>query len=109
MIDHPERTARLLAALEAAVPFEVELSPELIEYLRAEKIAIPGGGRHVVSGVSYAGDDGGIVCRIIPAEGRDALVVSLTHVRMPRSMPLARTVADYQKHRVKKLKKQGTR
>src|SRR5258707_15390290 len=31
----------------------------------------------------------------------------LTHVRVPRSMPLARAVADYQKHRVKKLKKQG--
>jgi hypothetical protein len=30
-----------------------------------------------------------------------------THVRVPRSMPLARAVADYQKHRVKKLKKQG--
>jgi hypothetical protein len=38
-----------------------------------------------------------------------ALVVSLTYVRVPRSMPLARAVADYQKHRVKKLKKQGER
>ena len=37
----------------------------------------------------------------------EALVVSLTHVRVPRSMSLAAAVADYQKHRVKKLKKQG--
>ena len=27
MIDHPEKTARLLAALKAATPFEVELVP----------------------------------------------------------------------------------
>jgi hypothetical protein len=30
-------------------------------------------------------------------------------VRVPRSMPLAAAVLDYQKHRVKKLKKQGRR
>jgi len=35
-----------------------------------------------------------------------ALVVSLTQVRVPRSMPLAVAVADYHNHRVKKLKKQ---
>jgi hypothetical protein len=33
--------------------------------------------------------------------------VSLTHVRVPPSMPLATEVLRYQKHRVKKLKKQG--
>jgi hypothetical protein len=40
--------------------------------------------------------------------GRDeALGVSLTQVRVPRSMPLAAAVADYHDHRIKKLKKQG--
>jgi hypothetical protein len=38
---------------------------------------------------------------------REALVISLTHIRVPRSMPLAAAIVDYQKHRVKKLKKQG--
>jgi hypothetical protein len=33
--------------------------------------------------------------------------VSLTHVRVPPSMPLAAEVLRYQKHRVKKLRKQG--
>jgi hypothetical protein len=28
-------------------------------------------------------------------------------VRMPRTMPLAAAVVDYQRHRVKKLRKQG--
>jgi len=35
------------------------------------------------------------------------LVVSLTHVLVPRSMPFAAAVGQYQKHRLKKLKKQG--
>jgi hypothetical protein len=64
----------------------------------------------IVRDLSYAGDEGGIMCHVSRSEetGR-ALVVSLTYVRVPRSMPLARAVADYQKHRVKKLKKQGER
>ena len=35
---------------------------------------------------------------VAPPEKREALVVSLTHVRVPRSMPVAAAVADYQKH-----------
>ena len=106
MLDHPEKTARLLAALKAAVPFEVEFVPSLVNYLRAQHVAIADQSQHVVSDLSYAGDEGGIVCHIVPPDRREALVVSLTHVRMPRTMPLASAVIDYQKHRVKKLKKQ---
>jgi hypothetical protein len=45
------------------------------------------------------------VCHIVPLDKQEALFISLTHVRMPRTMPLAAAVADYQKHRVKKLMK----
>jgi hypothetical protein len=107
MIDHPEKTARLLAALKAALPFEVELVPSLVNYLRAQRIAEADQTRHIVSEVSYAGDEGGIVCHIVPQEKREALIISLTQVRVPRSMPLAAAIADYHNHRVKKLKKQG--
>ena len=101
MLDNPKKTEPLLVALKAAVPFEVELMPALIEHLRVKNIATLNEIRQTVSDVSYAGDEGGIVCHV-----REALVVSLTHVRMPRTMPLASAVIDYQKHRVKKLKKQ---
>jgi hypothetical protein len=107
MIDHLEKTARLLAALKAELPFEVELVPSLVNYLRAQRIAVADQTRHIVSEVSYAGDEGGIVCHIVPREKREALVVSLTQVRVPPSMPLAAAIADYHNHRVKKLKKQG--
>jgi hypothetical protein len=107
MLDHPEKTARLLAALKAAAPFEAELAPTLIEHLQDDNLVnserIP-----AVWDLSYAGDAGGIMCHIARSEetGR-ALVVSLTYVRVRRSMPLARAIADYQKHRLKKLRKQG--
>jgi len=106
MLDNPEKTARLLAALKAQVPFEVELMSSLVNYLRAQHIAGADQPRHVVSDVSYAGDEVCIVCHIVPPKKREALVVSLTQVRVPRSMPLAHAVANYRNHRVKKLRKQ---
>jgi hypothetical protein len=107
MLDHPEKTARLLADLKAAVPFEVELPPLLIRRLQAESVpdAVQ---KQTVYDLSYAGDEGGIVCHLSPSEEtRRALVVSLTHMRVPRSTPLAPAVLAYQKHRIKKLKGQG--
>src|SRR6266542_990122 len=106
MLDNPEKTARLLAALKAAVPFKVELVPSLVTYLRTQHVAIADQSQHIVSNLSYAGDEGGIVCHIAPPDKEEALVVSLTQVRVPRSMPLAAAVTDYHNHRVKKLKKQ---
>jgi hypothetical protein len=105
MLDNPEKTARLLAALKAAAPFKVDLTPPVLRCLQ-EDVAIAAQARQVVSDLSYAGDEGGILCHIVPPEKREALFVSLTHVRVPHSMPLASAVVDYQKHRVKKLKKQ---
>jgi hypothetical protein len=106
MLDHPEKTAQLMAALKAAVPFEVSLTPEVVKQLQAENVAYPDQ-THTVSDLSYAGDEGGIVCHIVPPDEQQALFISLTHVRIPRKMTLATAVVDYQKHRVKKLKKQG--
>ena len=86
MLDNPEKTTKLLAALRAAVPFEVELTKQLVKQLHMDEK------HHTVSDLSYAGDEGGIVCHIVPPEKREALVVSLTHIRVPRSMPLAAAV-----------------
>ena len=107
MLDNPDKTAQLLAELKAAVPFNVILTPQLIGYLRAQRVATAAQAEHIVSDLSYAGDEGGIVCHLAPSEAGAALIVSLTHVVVPRSMPLSPAIQQYQKHRVKKLKKQG--
>ena len=107
MSDDPEKTRRLLAALKASLPFEVHLTPPLARLLREEQVALAARNRQTVSEVSYLGDEGGIVCHMVPPDGDKAAIVSLTHVRIPPSMPLAAEVLRYQKHRVKKLRKQG--
>lgn len=106
MLDHPEKTAQLLAALKAAVPFTVTLAPEVVASLSAENVrALPI--ERTVADLSYAGDEGGIVCHLAPVDEGGAIFISLTHVRAPRLMPLSQAILSYQKHRVKKLKKQG--
>jgi hypothetical protein len=107
MIDNPRNAARLLAALKKAVPFTVTLVPSLVHYLRSQNIAITMGSHHTVSDLSYAGDEGGIVCHIVGSDAHGALVVSLTQVRVLPLMPLFSAVADYHNHRVEKLKKQA--
>jgi hypothetical protein len=107
MLDRPEKTRELMATLEAAVPFEVALMPDLIEYLARQQKPVVVKSTETVSGVFYLGDMGGISCRIQPVESESEVIVSLTHVRVPRRLPFATAVLDYQKHRVKKLRKQG--
>ena len=106
MLDKPEKTRRLLAALKAALPFEGDLTAAAVATLAAQQVAVAVKPRQIISDVSYAGDEGGIICHVLPEEGRDAIFISLTHVRAHRSLPFASAVIDYQKHRVKKLNKQ---
>jgi hypothetical protein len=107
MLDKPEKTYKLMDILDAAVPFEVALMPELIVHLARQPKPVVIKPIETVSKVSYSGDVGGIICHIQPEDAESVVVVSLTHVRVPRKLPFAAAVLDYQKHRVKKLTKQG--
>ena len=106
MLDKPEKTFGLIAALKAAAPFEVELPLYLIDHLRAQRGVLHLEPRQIVSDIFYAGDEGGILCRIEPENGKEALFVSITYLCVRRPLPFAAAVLDYQKHRVKKLRKQ---
>jgi hypothetical protein len=106
MLDKPEKTRKLVDILDAAAPFEVDMMPDLIAHLARQQNPVAIKSIETVSKVSYLGDPGGIMCHIQPADAKSAVVISLTHVRVRRTLPFAAAVHDYQKHRVKKLKKQ---
>jgi hypothetical protein len=85
MLDMPDKTARLMAMRQ-----------------RSPDMAI--GGKETVFAVTYQPSYGGIICLIRPANTDDLVATSLTHVRVHPSAPFARSVADYQKHRTKKIR-----
>lgn len=106
MLDHPEKTARLFTPLKASVPFEAALLPAAISLLARQQQPVVVRPIETVSDVSYLGDEGGIACHIQPEDAENMVVISLTHLRLSRTLPFAAAALDYQRHRVKKLKKQ---
>lgn len=106
MLDRQEKTEALLDAMEQALPFEVGLMPELVASLARQQRPVAVNTIETVNDISYVGDEGGIMCHITPSDADSMVVVSLTHVRVPRTLPFAAAALAYQRHRVKRLKKQ---
>jgi hypothetical protein len=107
MIDNPDQTDRLLARLQAALPLPARMTPELAATLRTQSPASDIPPTCSITWISYAGDEGGIVCRLdFARETENAAFVSITHLRFNPRLPLARDIANYQKHRVKRLRRQ---
>ena len=112
MIDDPEATERLLACLKAALPIPARLTPELQASLRERDAGAANAGAAIpatcqVTWVTYMGDEGGIVCKLdLGPDVEKEAFTSITHLRFDPRLPLAREIAAYQKHRVKRLKRQ---
>jgi hypothetical protein len=74
VIDHPEQVERLMERLGTALPIPARLTPEVQMTLRQQRgVTMPVDCS--VTWISYAGDDGGIVCRLeAPAETAEAVL-----------------------------------
>lgn len=107
MIDNLEQTERLMARLQAALPLPAQVSPGLAATLQTKNIATEIPSTCSITWITYAGDEAGIVCRLDFAhELETATFASITHLRFDARLPLARDIAVYKKHRVKRLRRQ---
>ncbi|MFN0192074.1 MAG: hypothetical protein ACKVP5_08875 [Aestuariivirga sp.] len=106
MIDNPVKAMALFQQMKDALPFEADMTPELAATLTTKHGLKSKNLRQTVTDVFYAGDIGGITCRIGSDDEANTFIVSLTHLRIPRALPFAVAAIDYQRHRVKKIKKQ---
>lgn len=109
MIDDIEATGRLQAQIEAALPLPARPTPELLTMLRQQNPTMKLAPDCRIVALSYAGDEGGIVCKLDFGEDetRQAAYVSLTHLRFDPRLPLARDIETYQRRRVKRLRRQA--
>lgn len=104
-IDDPEEVEYLLAGLEALLPCEARFEERNWKQLVKQMDVLRGKRNEVtIEKLSYAGDFGGIMCHLKVKE--QSIVCSLTHLRFRPNFPLSKEITDYQKQRVKKLKKQ---
>ena len=108
MIDDPEKANIFVEKLKRSMPIETRLSQSLVRTLTQQSpdTAIPATCN--VIDVLYAGDEGGVVCclDIGGSEAKAAHFVSITHLSFDRRTPLIREIEVYQRHRIKKLRRQ---
>jgi hypothetical protein len=108
MIDNQEKTELLIGALKECLPISAHITPEV-----ARELSKDSAGNVILTGcnvveIFYMGDYGGITCGLEFADHEEKTkhVVSITHLRFNRNTPFFREIDAYQRHRVKKLKKQ---
>jgi hypothetical protein len=107
MIDNPAQVERLLGRLEAALPLVLSISPPLAAIIQGQAPSMTIPTECQVTWVSYAGDEGGIMCRLQLNDGvgNKQFFASLTHLVTRPGTPLAQEIAAYQKHRRKRLRR----
>ncbi|WP_234731762.1 hypothetical protein [Acidocella facilis] len=108
VIDNPIQMQCLLARLQGALSLPARATPELAAMLKTQNITADASATATITAANYAGDEGGIMCRLeIPANEK-AVHVSITHLRFDPRLPLAREITAYQKHRVKHLRRHAS-
>jgi hypothetical protein len=84
----------LMQKMEAHLPIPAQATSALVRTLRASAVKISSKQRMQIDMVVYLGDEGGIACGLkVPGQEDTAVVVSLTHLRLPSTHPLAPDVA----------------
>jgi hypothetical protein len=85
VIDNPDQAERLFDRLTAALPLPARMTPELAATLQAKNTATEIPSTCSITWISYAGDEGGIVCRLeFAREIETAAFASITHLRFAR-------------------------
>ncbi len=106
MIDNPDQAERLFTKLEAALPLPARVTPELAATLLVQNPASSIPSSCSIVWIRNVGDEGGIVCKLkFVAALENEAFVSITHLRFDARLPLAREITAYQKHRVKRLRR----
>ena len=108
MIDNPLTAMELYEQLERTLPLPARLTPELRASLADQNAAAPVPLDCTITGLHYMGDEGGIVCKLdLGASVQNQAFVSITHLRFDPRLPLGRKITAYQKHRVKRIRRQA--
>lgn len=108
MIDNPDQVERLMTHLRNMLPLSARATPRMIASLRDPAASAPPTPQCTVTRIDYAGDGGGIVCHVSFKETDElnVVVASITHLEFDRRLQVAREIAAYQKHRIKRLRRE---
>ena len=107
MIDDHDKATELMHKMEAQLPILARPTGAFVRAMRERGIKIPHNQELQIKRVFYASDEGGICCDVTLEDAKEAIVVSLTHLRVPSRHPLAKEIREYQTERTRKLALSG--
>ena len=107
MIDNQDQVERLLRKLTEVLPLSALATPVLMANLRGRSAKITLDCK--VTKVIYAGDEGGVMCHVTfdEEEKEEVFLVSITYLAFDRRLAIAREIAAYQKHRIKRIRRES--
>jgi len=94
------KNMELIKEMERYLPISVYPSKELAQLFRKQGKDISTDTELKITKVFDSGDMGGIACTILE-ENREAVIVSITHLRVPPAHPLSDKILVYQRRRIK--------
>ncbi len=114
MLDHAQAAADLLQRMQRSLPLAAAITPELAAIMAARLPEWPIPPLCPVVGVTYLGDEGGIICRLaLGPEGKLTLLVAVSMLDFEADAALGPAIAAYCEHRSAQLQaraeKQATR
>jgi hypothetical protein len=108
MIDDYAKAMELMRRMEAHLPIPARPTGAYIRALREQGVKIAPDQELQIQDVLYLGDEGGISCNVTPSkDAKEAIIVSLTHLRVRRQHPLAQEIRAYQRERTRRLAQSG--
>jgi len=103
MIDDHAKAKELMRKMEAQLAIPARPTGAFIRVIRERGIKIPHNQELQIKRVFYMGDEGGICCDVTLEGAKEAVVVSITHLRVSARHSLAKEIREYQTERTRRL------
>ena len=108
MVDDHAQAMELVSKMEAHLPIPARPTGAFIRAMREQGIKIARDQELQIKHVLYLGDEAGISCDVtLSRDAEEAIIVSLTHLRVRRQHPLAQEIRAYQRERTRRLAQSG--
>lgn len=108
MIDDVQHALSLVERIKEHLPLRAKSTAGLARSMRERGAKMKSGQMLEITDVIYMGDEGGIGCALAPltANSTEALVTSITHLRISNKHPLGAEIRAFQQERIRRLAKQ---
>ena len=108
MIDNYVQAMTLVERMTASVPILARPTRQVVDLLASKGVSLGAAPKLEIKKVFYGGDEGGIMCDVTPdSMSKEAIVCSLTHLRVHPKHPLAGEIRVYQEARTRRLARSG--